>query len=164
MSTQNTLDFGFQLAPTIPRAPVQSANGDVPGEGRFIAKCERCGRVRRRKRPARFCSDACKAAQRHDKQAAIEERKKRRGMRGSAAKNAEYLAIARLAAQVVVARDGDADADRVRLYLEDQGTVLPSGGWWGSLFQADPGHEWTTVGRTKCKHKGGKSREIRVWR
>ena len=41
---------------------------------------------------------------------------------------------------------------------------LPSGGWWGSLFPADPDYVWTQTGYVKCKHKGSKNREIKRWR
>lgn len=162
MSAQPALDFGVQLAPTIPSAPVHSANGDVPGEGKHLVKCERCKRLRMRRREARFCSDFCKDAHRHDKQAAIEQGKKHRGMKGSAAKNSEFLEIARESARRVLARDGDVDADRVRFELEARGLVLPSGGWWGSLFAGD---EWTWTGKlVACKHKGSRARQIKLWR
>ena len=162
MSGQPLLDFGVQLAPSIPNAPVHSRFGGIPGEGKHIVTCERCGRLRRRRREARFCSDACKDAHRHDKQAAVEKRKKERGMKGSAAKNSEYLRMAREVARRVLARDGDVDADRVRFELEARGLVLPSGGWWGSLFAGD---EWTWTGKlVACKHKGSRARQIKLWR
>lgn len=84
-------------------------------------------------------------------------------MKGSAAVNAEYLAIAREAAHRIRLRDGDCDADRVRLLLEDEGTVLPSGNWWGSLFKGG-GYQWRQTGRwVKCKHKGSHGRKTQVW-
>lgn len=175
MSSQKMLNFGRPLAPSIiirgsadPRlhlARVHSLDEPIPGEGRHIVTCQRCGRTRRRRRASRFCSDGCRFAHRHDERARIEAGKKRRAMRGSAALNAGYLRIAREAAHRIRKRDGTADADRVRFLLESEGTLLPWGGWSGSLFPADPDYSWTPTGeRPKCKHKGSKNREIKEWR
>ncbi len=165
MSGQPLLDFGAPIAPTVAGAPVHSRFADVPGEGRYVVKCEQCRRVRRRKRDARFCSDLCKDLHRHDKQARIEAGKKRRGMEGSAAKNSEYLQIAREAAHRIRLRDGTADADRVRLLLDSEGTELSHwSGWSGSIFQSDPDYHWTAVDWTAAKHKASKCRPVRVWK
>lgn len=171
MSSQPTLDFGEILAPSLLEG-VQDAQlsrhipaDGLPGHGRHIVTCKRCRRTVRKVRPAKFCTDVCGRAWRHEEQGRIEGRKKKRAMRGSAALNAGYLRIARDAARRVLQRDGDADADRVRLLLESEGTELPwTSGWPGSIFSADPDHDWTTVRRAKSTHKGGKWREIRVWR
>ena len=175
MSGQPLLDFGGILAPTALEAskewpssgsvPVHSRSDRIPGSGRHVITCKRCGRTRRVKyKAALFCSGPCRTAYWHEKRGQVEERKKKRAMRGSAALNAGYLRIAREAAWRVLQRDGDADADRVRLLLESEGTVLPwTSGWPGSIFAADPDHDWMTVRRAKSRHKGGKCREIRVW-
>jgi len=174
MTSQNMLDFGEILAPRVRaanvesqdsgRARVQGAPDNIPGEGHFVVTCGRCGVTRRKRRESLFCSDACRFAHRHEHQGQVEGRKKERGMAGSAAINAEYLAIARKAANRIRLRDGDCDADRVHLLLEDEGTVLPSGGWWGSLFKNDPAHPWTKTDRlVRSRHRGSKNRETRVW-
>lgn len=86
-------------------------------------------------------------------------------MRGSAALHSEYLHIARDAAHRIRERDGDADADRVRFLLESEGTVIEQwSGWSGSIFQADPDYEWTSVGWVPAKHKSSKCRPVRVWK
>jgi len=172
MTSQNMLDFGSPLAPGVLSESPESAQMSeqdrtdvIPGVGHYVIKCKRCGRMWRKSSPrARFCVDACRAAWRHERQGEIEGRKKVRAMKGSAAINAEYLAIARKAANRIRLRDGDCDADRVHLLLEDEGTVLPSGGWWGSLFKNDPAHPWTKTERlVRSRHKGSKNRETRVW-
>ena len=173
MTGQPMLDFGGTLAPKIlvvgengsklPRAPVHSANEAIPGEGRRIVTCKRCGQTRRRKRESLFCTDACKDAHRHDEQGKTEERKKQRAMRGSASLNAGYLRITREAARRIRLRDGTADADRVRLLLDSEGTELPGGGWWGSLFPSDPDYRWTVAGHVNSKRKGSRCSEIKVW-
>ena len=171
MSSQKMLDFDEILAPSLLEGASEAqlsrhipADGP-PGHGRHIVTCKRCGRTRRKVRRSDYCTDACGRAWRHEKQARIEAGKKRRAMRGSAALHAGHLCIAREAAMRVLARDGDADADRVRRLLEAEGTELPwTSGWPGSIFSADPGHAWVTVRRAKSTHKGGKCREIRVWK
>ena len=172
MSGQNMLDFGVTLAPSPlegrPELQLsrQSPADGLPGHGRHVATCKRCGRTVRKVRPdSKFCTDLCGRAWRHEKRGRIEEGKKKRAMRGSAALNAGYLAIAREAARRIRLRDGTADADRVHLLLESEGTVLPSGWWWGSLFKCDPDYVWTRTGDwVKSKHKGSKNRETRVWK
>ena len=180
MSNQPALDFGKVLAPSIiigeagssedyppgGSVPVHSRADSIPGHGRHVITCERCGRTRRVKyKDAKFCSDACRYAHRHEKQGHVEAGKKKRAMRGSAALNAGYLRIARDAARRVLARDGDSDADRVRLLLDSEGTELSHwSGWSGSIFHGDPDYKWEAIGWVKAKHKGSKCRPIRVWR
>ncbi len=173
MSSQPPLDFGKTLAPSLsegadPReympARVHSPHEAIPGAGRYVVTCQRCGRTRRRRRQSVYCSDACRFTHRHEEQGRIEAGKKKRAMRGSAALNADYLRISRAEAHVILARDGDSDADRVRLSLESKGICLPwTSGWPGSIYPGDPDHDWVTVRRAKSTHKGGKCREIRVW-
>jgi len=173
----------------------RAVGNESPDPRGFLGCCKRCGtRFLPYRKFQKFCSDGCRFKHweslhprqsllpglldiikiagegnnlkwREEHQGQVEAGKKRRAMRGSAALNAGYLRVARDAAHRVLERDGDSDADRVRLLLESEGIKLPwTSGWPGSIFSADPDYEWTTVRRAKSKHKGGKCREIRVWR
>ncbi len=165
----------------------ESARRAVTNDSREPLSRRRCACCRAPFAPyraiQRFCSDPCRHRdweKHHPRQPSlpempdlsvsreegkIEAGKKKRAMRGSAALNAPSLRIARDAAWRVLVRDGDSDADRVRLLLESEGTELPwTSGWPGSIYPGDPDHDWVTVRRVKSKHKGGKCREIRVWK
>lgn len=163
MSTQPYLMAGNEPISHQPSpAPVHSRSEAIPGEGRHLVRCEMCNALRRRKRPARFCSSQCKDKHRHA-QGEAEKAKKVRAMKGSAAKNAEFLELARKAArQVALAGDGTADADRVRFWLEEHDMVVVWGGWSGSIFQTK---NWQGTGRrVACKHEGSRARKVEVWR
>lgn len=91
----------------------------------------------------------------------VEEAEKKRGMEVSAAKSAEWLRLARLAAGVVAQMDGTADIERVRMNLSDRPDII-WGNWAGSVFTTG---EWVPTGDfVKARHKGGHCRMVRVWR
>lgn len=92
-----------------------------------------------------------------------EEHKKLEGMDTALGNNFKVLKYAReLAEKIGQSKpDGLVSADDVRCALEQAKIDIGSGNWWGSLFKYS---WWKATGlRTKCKHKDGHAREVRVW-
>lgn len=89
-------------------------------------------------------------------------RGKRNGMARVAARNAEFLRVAREIAVEIAHREGDVTADDVRARCEEIGLEPTHFNCWGSVMKGEPRLRWTgrwTTSARVCGH----ANPIRVW-